>query len=467
MKWIAKKRTNSVLGLNLADGQLRAFHVARVKGALEVVKSTTAALTLDLQHPEAELIGREIKNHLDAAGIRERSCVVALPASWIMSQHTKVPELSPEDLNSFLQLEAEKGFPCDLAQLQIARSFCRVGEVAYVTQLAVRKEQIDQLAAVLRAAGLKPVSFSLGLTALQEAVPAAGAGHITVAVEPKGAALLIAAGGGIAAFRTCEATIESEAGENVINAGVVARELRITLEQVPVELRAGLRQLALCGDEAMVRQLTDSLAEWADTARLAITRAGAANRALGEQLAERLAVVWLERGASALEFLPRRAGRWSTLLARYNSKRLATAGFAVAGLLLVAIGAFGWQEFRRWSLLSEWGAMQAQVTELETVQSRIHEFRPWYDTTFHNLSILRRVTECFPDNGSVTAKSFEIHGISSVSITGTARDNAALLRTMEQLRKAREIQSLKVEQIHGKAPLQFTFSFRWNSNSGS
>ena len=52
------------------------------------------ALSLDLLHPEPELIGREIRNHLEAAGIRERRCVVAVPASWVMSQHTALPELS-------------------------------------------------------------------------------------------------------------------------------------------------------------------------------------------------------------------------------------------------------------------------------------------------------------------------------------------------------------------------------------
>ena len=82
------KRANSLLGLDLADGQLRAFHVARTKGGLEVVKSAATALTLDLQHPEPELIGQEIANHLAAAGINERHCLVALPPGWIMGQHT-------------------------------------------------------------------------------------------------------------------------------------------------------------------------------------------------------------------------------------------------------------------------------------------------------------------------------------------------------------------------------------------
>jgi hypothetical protein len=80
---------------------------------------------------------------------------------------------------------------------------------------------------------------------------------------------------------------------------------------------------------------------------------------------------------------------------------------------------------------------------------------------------MKRVVECFPDNGAVTAKSFEIHGPGSVSVSGTARDNASLLRTVDQLRQAKEIQSVKIEQIRGKTPAQFTFSFRWVGASGT
>src|SRR5438105_540894 len=108
MKPQKQKRLQSVVGLNFSDGRLFACHVVRAKSGLEVTKTAAAALTLDLLHPEPDLVGREIKNHLDAAGIRERNCVVAVPARWVMSQHTKVPELSPEDTASFLQIEAEK-----------------------------------------------------------------------------------------------------------------------------------------------------------------------------------------------------------------------------------------------------------------------------------------------------------------------------------------------------------------------
>ena len=466
MKWIPQKRHNSVLGLAVAGGRLSALHLVRAKGAVEVAKATTAVLAADLLTAGVELAGAEIRRHLDAAGLRERLCVVALPAEWIMSQLTKVPELSPQDLDSFLQLEAEKGFPCDPAQLQIARSVCRAGGVVYVTQLAVRKEQVERLTAVLQAAGLKPVSFSLGLTALP-AGPAASGGAITLAVEAPGATFLVTGGGGIAAFRTCEAMMAGEAGANVANGAGIARELRITLEQLPAELRAGLRQLELCGEETQLVPLAERLTGWVASADLTVVRRVAAEGPLGEQMARALAEQWLATGESALEFLPPRPSRWALLLARYDSKRVAFAGFAVAAAAALTLGAFGWQEYRRWALRSEWGAMSAQVTDLLAVQSLIRDYRPWYDTSFHSLSILRSVTESFPDNGSVTAKSFEIHGPSGVSVTGTARDNTALLHTLDQLRKTRQIQDLKVEQIRGKAPLQFTLSFRWTNPSGS
>jgi len=467
MNWISKKRLNSVLGLNFTVGRLSVCQAARTKGAIEVVKTASADLSLDILHPEAERVGHEIKRHLDAAGFRERHCVVAIPADWIMSQHSKVPDLSPEDLASLLQLEAEKGFPCDPAQLQIARSISRAEGSSHVTQLAVRKEQIGHLAAVLTAAGLKPVSFSPGLAALPKAIAPAGEGRITVAVEPKGATLLISAGGGIVSFRTCDGVIGSEAGETALNRGVVGRELRITFEQVPAELRASLSQLELCGEESIVQPLIENLAGWAAATGLTMVRHDETDRPLGEQMAAGLALHWLETDVPSLEFLPPRPSRWAGWLARYDSKRLALAGFVLGGVAVLALGAFGWQEYRRWSLRSEWGAMRAQVTDLAAIQSLIHDYRPWYDTSFHSLSILRSVTESFPDNGSVTAKSFEIHGLSGVSVTGTARDNSALLHTLDQLRKTKEIQDLKIEQIRGKAPLQFTLSFRWNNNSGS
>jgi hypothetical protein len=467
MKLNAKRPPQSILALALGDGQLRAAHVARAKNAIAVLRTASAPLAIDLLHPEPELVGREIKNHLEAAHIRERHCIVALPPAWVMGQHAAVPDLSAEDTASFLQIEAEKGFPSSPDELQIARSPHRTGADRYVTQLAVRQEQVARLSEVLKHAGLKPVSYSLGLVSWPEAVPAAGQGRMTLWLEPRGATLLVAAGGGIAAFRTMEATIESEVGEKVINGAALVRELRITFEQVPAGLRDEVRRLTLQGDPAMIAPLAEVVARWARDAGLEVEKGAATAKPSGEELLEQMGTRFLQIGTSPLEFLPPRPSRWALLLARYNSRRLASAGFGAAAAALIVAAGFGWQEYRLWSLRSEWQGMAEEVKDLDAVQARIREFRPWYDANFRNLSIFKRVVECFPDNGSVTAKAFEIHSPAAVSVTGTARDNASLLRTLDQLRQAKEVQGLKIEQIRGKTPAQFTFTFRWVGGSGT
>jgi hypothetical protein len=84
---------------------------------------------------------------------------------------------------------------------------------------------------------------------------------------------------------------------------------------------------------------------------------------------------------------------------------------------------------------------------------------------------MKRVVECFPETGSVTAKSFEIHGAGSVSITGTARDKQSVLRTQDLLWQVKEIRDLKIEQMReqtrGNAPVQFNLTFRWVGNTGT
>lgn len=467
MNWPPKKRLQSVVGITIVGGQLRAAQVARAKAAVAVLRSASAPLALDLLHPEPELVGRELRNHLDSAHIRERHCVVALPDSWVMSHHVSVPELGPEDTASLLQIEAEKNFPCAPEELQISRSEQRAAAARFVTQLAVRQEQIVQLGEVLKSAGLKPVSYTLGLTALPGALGTAGRGGMMLLVEPKGAVLLVAAGGGVAAFRTFEATIESEFGEHVVNGPALARELRITFEQLPAELRTEVKELALRGDVGLTTQLGGILQDWARDAGLVISLDNAGGKPAVEEIPEQLGMRFLKDGPPALEFLPPRPSRWSQLMMRYNSRRLASVGVAAAAATIVGIALFGWQEFRLWSLRTQWDGMAAQVKDLEAVQARIREFRPWYDTSFRNLTIMRRVVECFPDNGSLTAKTFEIHNQNNVSITGTTRDNAALLRTHDLLRQVKEIKGLKIEQIRGKTPAQFTFTFRWGGTTGT
>jgi len=455
----------SFLVLAFEPGHLRAALVRRGKSAPPEVRAFSAPLTLDLLHPEPELVGREIRNQLEAAGAAERHVVVALPPAWVMTLPVAVPTgLAGDDLDGFLQLAAERGFPSAPEELQVVRSAWEAGGEPRVTLLAVARAQLDKLDLVLRAAGLRPAGFTLALPAMTGALGTATEGQFTLWLEGDGAVLLVGLQGAVVAWRALEATIESEAGERVLHSAALLRELRITLQQVPDAARAALRRLALQGDPVLVAALATAVESWAADAQVEVVKAGP-GRVPGEELVERVARARAVGEGAGLEFLPPRPSRWAQLAARYSSRRLATAGAAVGGLLLLTALGFGWQEYRLWSFRSRWEAMAPAVKELETVQARIREYRSWYDTSFRNLSILRKVTECFPETGAVTAKSFEIHGQTNVTVSGTARDNASLLRTQDLLRQSREVQAVKIEQIRGKTPAQFTFNFRWSGGT--
>jgi hypothetical protein len=79
------------------------------------------------------------------------------------------------------------------------------------------------------------------------------------------------------------------------------------------------------------------------------------------------------------------------------------------------------------------------------------------------LTLLRRMTEAFPQTGDVTAKTIEIRDLKTVTCTGTARSYQALLETIRKLREQPERPDVSQGPTRGQAPaLQFTFTCIWN-----
>ena len=122
---------------------------------------------------------------------------------------------------------------------------------------------------------------------------------------------------------------------------------------------------------------------------------------------------------------------------------------------------FIYQHVRLSALESEWDAIADQVVDIETLQNNVKKFRPWFENSVDSLSILKTLTECFPEEGSVWTKSIEIQDPNRVSCSGTARSNSAWRETIERLRESQQALDIDVQQVLGDAPLQFAFNFRW------
>ena len=119
---LKRQRLSSLLGLSLDGSRLDGLALRRTDGALHIQQSFSVSLSLDPLTNDPDLVGREIRNHLDAVGVRERHCIVGLPLKWALTTHIEVPELPEADLAGFLQIEAERSFPCDVQTLHVVTS---------------------------------------------------------------------------------------------------------------------------------------------------------------------------------------------------------------------------------------------------------------------------------------------------------------------------------------------------------
>ena len=462
------QNATSLLGLALEGSRLEGVWLKRAGDSLQIAGSFAVTLALDPLTAAPELVGREIRNHLDAAEIRERRCVVALPLKWALVSQAKLPQLAESDVAGFLQLEAERGFPCDIATLITAtsRSKSATGE-DQATLIGMPRGHIGALEATLRAAGLKPEGFALGITALQR--PAAEAA-LALTIGESHVGLQITHGGGISLLRALEGAIENTGGRHTLHPDVIAREVRITLGQLPEAVRTSLRRVRVFGTRELAQQLADELERRVSPMGLSVDMVSRYDgKDFGLALptdvpvtaAFSLAAEKLSGHAAAFDFLPPKVSQYQQLMARYGTGKLRKVGLIAGSVVALVIGAFLIQQIILWRLQSRWADMKSRVTELETTQAKIKQYRPWFDESARSLSILKQMTAAFPEDGVVTAKTIEIREANLVSCTGTARDNASLLKMLGELRKAGNVADLKVNRIQGKSPMQFTFDFRW------
>ncbi len=469
-----KPHATSLLGLALEGSRLEGVWLKRTGEALQVAGSFAVTLALDPLTAAPELVGREIRNHLDAAEIRERHCVVALPLKWALAAHAKIPPLSEADATSFLQLEAERSFPCDITTLITATSRCKpaVGEEE-ATFIGMPRGHITALEAALRAAGLKPECFSLGITALQR--PAAAA-ELALTIGESHVGLQITQGGGVLLLRALEGAVENTSGRIALHPDVIARELRITMGQLPEATRHSMRTVRVFGPQELAHELAGELQRRLGALNLSaqvVTRYEPADFGIALPVeapvsaAFSLAAERLTGVAIAFDFLPPKVSQWQQVMARYGTGKLRKVGLIAGGVVALVVGAFLIQQGILWSLQSRWSDMKAAVTELEKTQAQIRQYRPWYDESARSLSILRQLTQAFPEDGVVTAKTVEIREANQVTCTGTAKDYASLLRMQENLVKSGNVADLKLNRIQGKSPMQFTFDFRWVEGGAS
>jgi len=155
---------------------------------------------------------------------------------------------------------------------------------------------------------------------------------------------------------------------------------------------------------------------------------------------------------------------WQQFAAKYSTGKFQRIGLAAGAAAVLAGGAFLIQQIQLWQVQAQWNGMKKTYKDIQDMTAKINQYRLWFDEPVRGLTILRALTQAFPEDGSVTAKTVEIRDLNAVTCTGVARDYQSLLRTVEQLRK--QIPDVNLGQTRGQPPsIQFTFTFLWTEGA--
>ncbi|MBN2327086.1 MAG: hypothetical protein JXR73_08015 [Candidatus Omnitrophica bacterium] len=458
----------SLLGIELDEGRMTVVSVAR-NGSGHVVKHVAMVpLSLDPLNHEPELVGREIRNHLDQLKIQEKRCIVCVPLQWVMSHPIELPELSPEDEEDYLRLQAENGFPFSVEDLSLSLSRYKApGNQKLATFAAMTSNHTQILQKIFKAANLRLLSITISIASLDDRKSSHGA--IFMHAKDTCIEFMIWGGGGVVMLRRFEIDRHDQELDNEATLSDIARQIRISLGQLSPNLRPRIRDIYIVGGGERIRSLYEGLNSTLEDLRLSPAKIDADELAVKNVDALKLTQIPLYKAvrrlligqSSEFEFLPPQIDRLKQITQRVSSKGNLVFGGAAALIFLIVLLAFAYQHFRLISLENRWSAVEEQVAEVENLQNKVKQFRPWFNDSATGLSALKTLTEAFPEEGSVWAKMVEIEDLSQVTCAGFARNNSSWLKMHDHLKDNPQVADLQVQQIQGDAPLQFAFQFRW------
>jgi Tfp pilus assembly protein PilN len=169
----------------------------------------------------------------------------------------------------------------------------------------------------------------------------------------------------------------------------------------------------------------------------------------------------------AFEFLPPQVNRWEQVARQFEDRRRRWIALAVVAAVLLPIITFFVRSHIESSLNDEWAGMRRKVADLESLQQRIRQFRPWFEASPQSLQIIEGLAAAFPDQGDVWAKSIQVTDGSKVTCSGFARSQSALLAWFDRLRARKDVTALQVQQVRGENPIQFSITYKWEAQNGN
>ena len=459
-----------ILGLALeTDSALAAeVRISGDKAELREVGEFRYPEGVSLDDPEE--LGSAMRGFLREEGFSARHAVLGLPARWLVAREKQVPPTRNRSVAAVLRLQAEREFSASAEDMMM--DYVDAGDPSQsrpVLLVAAQRSRVNQALAAAREAGLKVKAVTSSVLSLAAASRNGSAsGRCVVHVRSRGAELAVEDEDGFHLVQHLPLGSSGSEGAGLSN------RLRRALALMPQDYfsngRADLEVWDSTGTLTADQELHagDVSLQIESAGGLAGLGVGAGRIGADVQTGRyaAAAALALAGGKAKLRHIDFMHSHLSAQKSRLPGKKTlwgAAVGLAVliVGVMLVLDWQADVQELA--DLEGRLENMQPEIKEANAVVEKVSLARDWYRGKPKFLGVLRELTLCFPEEGTVWASSVLVQQDMRSVVTGNAADKQSVFGVLDKLKQSDSFYGAKLLYVRqGEAnggTVSFALSF--------
>jgi len=470
-----KNNNKPVLVVSLTS-KLFSFVLAESSRGKVVLKKTgMIPLRVNPLVDDVDVVGCELKEHLDKNGISDSSCILCLSLDKLMLKQWSIPDIDDEELQDYVEVQVEQDFGFGDDELAMDyTTFIHTDTTRSVVALAALNNSFERLKSIVKASGLKLISASCGCAELSNAVNDSSS-HLILSCDAAGVNMTVGRGDELFMMRqlTQKNDITATSVSTVVNETV--RQLKISFSQLPPSLVSEISSVDIYGDKIIAEPLFDAIntklpklsVELKDCALLTDNNSSEQVELKMDMMPDQISTAanYFAGKEPAFELVAQKRALFNFKGALPSSKIASWATIAGAVAVLVLLISFISVKWELSSLRSQSEDIAAEYRASTKLKSRVKYLDRWFSTKTKSLDVLKEVTLAFPESGSVWATSFIISEDNEVEISGKATSQKAWLEMQENLRRSKSVKDLMVrqstERVNDREPVSFGFRFYW------
>jgi hypothetical protein len=466
--------TRNILGLAVDETGIVVAELEVRSGRPQLRRAGEFLWKLEFRPENVPTLGEQLGQFLRDQRFSAKQAVIGLAAKWVLAKEITVPPAAPEVLAGMLSIQAERAFSLNAGEL--AFDYCSQADTApkgQVLLLAAQRQLIHQVEELARAAGLRVRSVTVSALALGSALSAADPEHgCGLYVRPTYCEFWSRHDGG-PQFISHIPMPSKDGTPNEYTQSLAATIRRAILLSPPRDARRPRRITAydargLAEDIAtpLHEQLAPEMAVVDGGAELLSQGLDGADGAPEMRSVAGVAVALAARaGAPVVDFLnPKLARRKAPVHKRAIVwAAIITVAFLVAAGVLLA-------DWRRNSLdvktyTKQLERMSGDIAAAQEIVDRVSYARSWTSRQPQFLECLRQLTEAFPQEPRVWARSLRLNESGSGALVGKTDREESFYEVLDKLKGNKAFSEVKMVYLRdagrGSREKEFAINFKF------